>query len=307
MAEAALLTRGLRKDIGKRTIVSDIDLAVPAGEIFGFLGPNGAGKTTTIRMIVGLCRITRGEVFINGHSVRRDFRAAMRDVGCIVENPEFYRFMSGRDNLRLFARLYPGVGSARVDEVIELVHLGNAARDRVKTYSLGMRQRLGIALALLHRPRLLILDEPTNGLDPAGIREMRELLRSLARDGMTVFVSSHILSEMQQMCDRVGIINRGRMVTVRSVEELVSLSAASGVQLLVRTGDDARALEIIRGLSIQAQPAGDGIHVATKPERVPEIVSALAGAGVAVYGMDTQESQSLEDVFMELTEGRNDG
>lgn len=307
MPEAALMTRDLRKDIGKRTIVSEINLTVPAGEVFGFLGPNGAGKTTTIRMIVGLCRITRGEVFINGHSVRGDFRAAMRDVGCIVENPELYRFMSGLDNLRLFARLYPGVDRARVDEVVKLVGLEGAVRDRVKTYSLGMRQRLGIALALLHRPKLLILDEPTNGLDPAGIREMRELLRGLAKDGMTVFVSSHILSEMQQMCDRVGIINHGRMVTVKTVEELVSLSADSGVRLLVRTGDNDRALELIRGLSIDAQSAGDGIHVTTKSERVPEIVSALAGANVAVYGMDTQETRSLEDVFMKLTEGRDNG
>lgn len=307
MSEAALVTRNLRKDIGKKTIVSDINLTIPAGEVFGFLGPNGAGKTTTIRMIVGLCRITQGEVSIHGHPLHSEFRAAMRDMGCIVENPELYRFMSGMDNLRMFARLYPEVDRARVDEVVSQVGLKDAIRDKVKTYSLGMRQRLGIALALLPRPKLLVLDEPTNGLDPAGIREMRSLLRNLAGEGMTVFVSSHILSEMQQMCDRVGIIHHGRMVTVRTVEELIGLSSQNGVQLLVRTGEDEKALELIRKLGIQAESEGDGIHVSTQPERVPEIVSTLAGAGVAVYGMDTKETQSLEDVFMKLTEERGNG
>ncbi len=301
MPETALLTKHLRKDIGAKTIVSDIDLDIHAGEVFGFLGPNGAGKTTTIRMIVGLSRITQGDIFIGGHSVRGQFRDAMRDVGCIVENPELYKYMSGLDNLRMFARLYTGITQARVDEVVELVQLKGAIRDKVKTYSLGMRQRLGIAQALLHRPRLLVLDEPTNGLDPAGIREMRGLFRSLAEQGMTVFVSSHILSEMQQMCDRVGIIHHGRMVTVKTVDELVNMSHNGGVQLLVRTGENNKALACITELHMAASLENDGVRVSTVPERVPEIVRALVGADLDVFGLDTQETRSLEDVFIQLT------
>ncbi|NLJ30084.1 MAG: ABC transporter ATP-binding protein [Clostridiales bacterium] len=301
MPEMVLRTENLRKDIGSKNIVSDINLDIRPGEVFGFLGPNGAGKTTTIRMIVGLSKITQGDIFISGNSVRSRFREAMRDVGCIVENPELYRYMSGLDNLRMFARLYKGVGRERVDEVVRIVHLEDAIRDKVKTYSLGMKQRLGLAQALLHRPRLLILDEPTNGLDPAGIREMRTLFRDLADQGAAVFVSSHILSEMQMMCDRVGIINHGRMVAVHTVEELTSLSDGGGVQLLVRTGDNAAALQCMNGLQMKASLDSDGVHVATAPERVPELVRALVGAGLDVYAMDTQKTRSLEDVFMKLT------
>lgn len=301
MPETVLRTENLRKDIGSKTIVSDINLDIHAGEVFGFLGPNGAGKTTTIRMIVGLSRITQGDIIINDNSVRSRFREAMRDVGCIVENPELYRYMSGLDNLRMLARLYKGVGRERIDEVVKTVHLEDAIHDKVKTYSLGMKQRLGLAQALLHRPRLLILDEPTNGLDPAGIREMRTLFRSLAEKGITVFVSSHILSEMQMMCDRVGIINHGRMVAIHTVEELTSLSAGGGIQLLVRTGDNAAALHCITDLKMKASLDSDGVHVGTAPERVPELVRALVGANLDVYAMDTQNTRSLEDVFMKLT------
>ncbi len=304
MPDSALLIENLRKDIGKKTIVSDINLDIRPGEVFGFLGPNGAGKTTTIRMIVGLSRITQGEIKIGGRSVRGQYRSAMRRVGCIVENPEMYRYMSGLDNLKLFARLYKNVDSARIDEVVKLVDLEGAIRDKVKTYSLGMRQRLGIAQAILHRPQLLILDEPTNGLDPAGIREMRALFRTLAGEGMTVFVSSHILAEMQQMCDRVGIINHGRMVTVKTVEELTTLSSRDGsTRLLLRTGDDAKALQVASGLGLKAQAQEGGVHVAAQPAQVPELVRALVRADIDVFGMDTQETRSLEDVFMKLTEG----
>lgn len=308
MPETVLRTEDLRKDIGSKTIVSDINLDIHAGEVFGFLGPNGAGKTTTIRMIVGLSRITQGDIRINGNSVRSQFREAMRDVGCIVENPELYRYMSGLDNLKILARLYKRVGRERIDEVVRIVHLEDAIRDKVKTYSLGMKQRLSLAQALLHRPRLLILDEPTNGLDPAGIREMRTLFRSLAENGTTVFVSSHILGEMQMMCDRVGIINHGRMVAVHTVEELTSLSAGGGVQLLVRTNDNEEALRCITGRQIKASLDSDGVHVGTTPESVPELVRALVGANLDVYTMDTQNTRSLEDVFMKLTEeGKQNG
>jgi ABC-2 type transport system ATP-binding protein len=301
--ESVLKTVKLKKNIGKRTIVSDISLELSAGEVFGFLGPNGAGKTTTIRMIVGLSKITEGDIYINGNSVRSNFCDAMRDVGCIVENPEMYKYMSGLDNLKLFAKLYGGISCERIDEVVKIVDLERAIKDKVKTYSLGMKQRLGIAQAMLHKPKLLILDEPTNGLDPAGIKSMRELLRNLAeKEGATVFISSHNLAEMQQMCDRVGIINHGRIVTVKTVDELISMTHdESKTVLLVRTGNNVKASELLAAAGISNTPEADGIKVETQKEKVPEIVTALAGAGIAVYGMDTRDTQTLEDVFMKLT------
>jgi ABC-2 type transport system ATP-binding protein len=302
--EAVLKTSGLRKDIGSRTIVHDIALELNKGEIFGFLGPNGAGKTTTIRMIVGLAKITEGNIFIGGHSVRSDFRGAMREVGCIVENPEMYKYMSGLDNLKIFARLYPDVDRKRIDEVVKIVDLGDAIKDKVKTYSLGMKQRLGVAQAILNRPKLLILDEPTNGLDPAGIKALRELLRNLAQtEGLTVLVSSHILGEMQQMCDRVGIINHGQMIMVKTIDELVGLSQDSGAKsLLLNTGDNEKAAGILAKQEVSARVEADGIHVDTQTDKVPGLVRALVAGDVDIYGMNSLEQHSLEDVFMKLTE-----
>ncbi|HEX3108276.1 MAG TPA: ABC transporter ATP-binding protein [Thermoanaerobaculia bacterium] len=219
--ESTLLARDLRKVIGKKTIVDGVSLDIPAGEVYGFLGPNGAGKTTTIRMLVGLIKPTAGSITICGYDLHRDFEQAMRQIGCIVETPDLYRFMNGRENLEHFARML-GVGAAEIDRVAELVGLSHRLDQRVGTYSLGMRQRLGIAQALLGRPKLLILDEPANGLDPAGIREIRELLRSLAAEGMSVFVSSHLLAEVQLMCDRVAIIHKGRVLKEGSVDEMLA-------------------------------------------------------------------------------------
>lgn len=307
MTNAVLKTENVKKVIGGRTIVSDISLELSPGEIFGFLGPNGAGKSTTIKMIVGLSRITEGNIYVGGCSVRDDFTGAMRQVGCIVENPDLYRYMSGLDNLRLFARMYNGVDEARIAEVVRIVNLEHAIRDKVKTYSLGMKQRLGIAQALLHRPRLLILDEPTNGLDPAGIKEIRELLRGLAKDtGLTVFVSSHILSEMQQMCDRVCIINKGRIVTVKTVDELVNMTGSTGKEaLVIKTDDNEKAASLLTAAGIPNSPMADGVHVETLHDQVPQIVTTLTSGGVAIFGMDHKESQSLEDVFMKLTGEEN--
>src|SRR5256714_5582462 len=205
-----LVASNLTKVIGKRTIVDGVSFSLNPGEVFGFLGPNGAGKTATIRMLVGLIKPTAGNVTICGFDVRRDFEKALRNVGCIVENPDLYRFMTGRENLEHFARML-SVQSLEIERVAELVQLAHRLDQRVGTYSLGMRQRLGIAQALLGNPRLLILDEPANGLDPAGIREIRRLVRLLAEErGIAVFLSSHLLSEVEQMCDRVTIIHRGR-------------------------------------------------------------------------------------------------
>jgi ABC-2 type transport system ATP-binding protein len=304
MPEAILKISNVKKVIKGRVIVSDISLEVNAGEIFGFLGPNGAGKTTTIRMITGLSKITEGNIFIDGHSVRTDFRNAIRDVGCIVENPQMYSYMSGLDNLRVIAKLYGNIDSSRINEVVAAVGLQDSIKRKVKTYSLGMKQRLGLAAAMLHKPKLLILDEPTNGLDPAGIKAMRELLRSLAQNNnLAIFVSSHILSEMQQMCDRVGIINNGRMITIKTIDELIGMAQEnSNASIIVKTGDNAKAADIIGSLNIESSCEPDGVHASLPKERIPEIVSALAGANIAVYSLETSNSQSLEDVFMNLTQ-----
>jgi len=216
--EYVLQTTGLTKKFGKRTVVENIYLDVRAGEVFGFLGANGAGKTTTIKMILGLLRADAGEIFINGYNVARDFEKAMAGIGGIVENPDMYGYLSGRANLNLFARVRDGVTPERVEAVIRQVGLENRINEKVKQYSLGMKQRLGLAQAILHRPQVLILDEPTNGLDPAGIKELRDLLKYLAHEeGIGVLVSSHMLFEMEQMCDRVGIIADGKMLAVRDI------------------------------------------------------------------------------------------
>ena len=223
-----LSAEGLAKRYGDREVVTDATFALHRGEVFGFLGPNGAGKTTTIRMLVGLVKPTRGRVVIDGHDVQREFEAAMRRVGCIVETPDLYRFLTGRENLEHFARMLGDGARERIPELSDLVKMTGRLDDPVRTYSLGMRQRIGIAQALLGDPSVLILDEPTNGLDPAGIREMRELIRHLADDrGLAVFVSSHILSEVERTADRVAIVHRGRTLAQGTLSELTGGGARS--------------------------------------------------------------------------------
>lgn len=213
---------GVRKKIGRKWIIDDVTFDVREGEIFGFLGPNGAGKTTTIRMLVDLIRPTEGKITVCGYNVNRNPEKALQYVGSIVENPEVYTYLTGWENLQHFARMQPGVDNERISEVVDIVRLDQRIHDKVSTYSLGMRQRLGIAQALLGRPRLLILDEPTNGLDPKGIKELREFIRKLADEGLAVFVSSHLLSEIQLLCDRVAIISKGRVLAVGAVDELIA-------------------------------------------------------------------------------------
>lgn len=303
MANEVLKIEKLKKVIGKRTIVSDISIELKKGEIFGFLGPNGAGKSTTIKMIVGLSKITEGSIYVGGCSVKEDFKGAMRNIGCIVENPDMYKYMSGLDNLKIFAKIYDDVDEARINEVIKIVDLKRAIKDKVKTYSLGMKQRLGIAQALLHSPKLLILDEPTNGLDPSGIKDMRELLRKLSSEtGLTVLVSSHILGEMQQMCDRIGIINKGKIITIKSVDELLNISQKGDKTVLILESDNnEKSISLLTKINITSSILGDGVHIETTKEHVPEIVKTLTLAGVSIFAMDRQEIQSLEDAFMKLT------
>jgi len=220
-ATPLLETRHLTKSFRGRKIVDDLNIRVMKGDVYGFLGRNGQGKTTTIRMLTGLIFPDSGDVLINGISLRKDFKRAIAHVGAIVETPAFHDYLTGYENLALMANLAPGVTKSRVREVLDIVGLGGRARDKVKTYSLGMKQRLGIANALLHEPELIVLDEPTNGLDPQGMREIRELILRLASGkNITFFISSHLLHEMQEMCNRIGIIQNGRLLMEGDMREL---------------------------------------------------------------------------------------
>ncbi|MGG6313287.1 ABC transporter ATP-binding protein [Paenibacillus macerans] len=314
--ETVLSVQGLKKRIGRKWIVHEVSFEVNAGEIFGFLGPNGAGKTTTIRMLVDLIRPTAGKVAICGYDVRREPEKALRYVGSIVENPEVYTYLTGWENLEHFARMIPGVDAGRIAEVVRTVGLEGRIGDKVKTYSLGMRQRLGIAQALLGRPKLLILDEPTNGLDPKGIKEMRGFIRRLAEEGMAVFVSSHLLSEIQLLCDRVAIIGRGRVLAVGKVDELIKDSSNYVVWELEPRERGERLLRSAFGVSIVKEAenvlddtimAGIGGHaVVTQmpPDLIDGLIPQLVKEGVRV-GAVQKVNPTLEQLFLEMTEGES--
>jgi len=298
-AEPVVRLVNVTKRIGNRTIIDNLTFDVPPGEVFGFLGPNGSGKTTTIRMMVGLMRITSGEIYIAGRSIRTEFEAAVRQVGAIVENPEMYKFLTGYQNLVHYARMIPGIGKRRIDEVVELVGLSARIHDKVRTYSLGMRQRLGVAQAILHRPALLVLDEPTNGLDPAGIRELRDYLRHLAQhEGTTVFVSSHLLSEMELMCDRVAIIQQGRLIDVRPIRRDAEGTEKQEILFEVDRPDAASAA--LGGAVLRTESGG--VVVSAGREEAADFNARLVAAGVRVYGIRTV-TKSLEEQFLEVTGG----
>lgn len=302
--DAVLQISHLSKSFGRKKIIDDISFDVFAGEVFGFLGPNGAGKTTTIKMIMGFLNIDSGSITINGYDRIREFEKAMTNLGGIVENPEMYNDLSGRTNLEMYARLHKGVTKARIDEVIALVGMQNRSQENVKKYSLGMKQRIGLAQALLHHPKILILDEPTNGLDPAGIKELRDILKNLAHtENVAVFVSSHQLAEMELMCDRVGIIDKGHLLGLKPIRELVA--EASG-QVIYRflIHQAAAAAEILRpsyGEQIRLETA-DCIELAIETDQVAIVNRLLVTNGIDIYGISKVES-SLEDAFMHITGG----
>jgi len=298
-AAPVLSVRGLKKRIGGKDIIHGLSFDVYGGEVFGFLGPNGSGKTTTIRMLVDLIRPTEGTVRFDGKDIRREHDEALSKVGCIVENPEMYPYMTGWENLEHFAAMLPDVDEARIREVAALVGLTPRIHDKVKTYSLGMRQRLGIAQALLGRPKLLILDEPTNGLDPQGIKELRAFIRSLAEQGVSVFVSSHLLSEIQLMCDRVGILSKGRLLAVDRVDKLLARSTETVVWTATPT---EAAFALLSGAG-EARRTDDGaVTVRMERDAIAGWNRKLLDAGVDVHGIEIRQP-ALEDLFLELTEG----
>jgi len=298
-----LRTRDLVKRYGERPAVNGLNLDVQRGEIFGFLGPNGAGKTTTIRMALGLITPTAGSVEILGQNVAGYRGKVLPRVGALIEQPALHLYMSGRDNLRAVGAVLGGVSDQRIETVLSLVGLASRQRDRVRTYSLGMKQRLGVAVALLNDPELLILDEPANGLDPAGIVEMRDLLRQLAAQGKTVFVSSHVLGEVQQICTRVAIINLGRLITESTVE---GLTRGHG-EFVVRVENPTAALAQMRQQQwgAQAKLDDDGvIHTAAPNGQGRYLTRFLVEAGFYPDQITYQE-ESLEEVFLRLTNGSN--
>lgn len=297
MQEPLVRLIGVTKIIASKALVQDLTLDIPAGQVFGFLGPNGAGKTTTIRMMVGLISITKGDILIGGHSIRENYEKASSQIGAIVENPEMYKFLTGYKNLVHYARMMPGISEQRIHEVVELVGLTDRIHDKVKTYSLGMRQRLGVAQALLHRPKLLILDEPTNGLDPQGIRELRDYLRKLSREeGTTVFVSSHLLSEMELMCDTVGVIQNGKLIDIRQLR--TSEGERAFEETAFEVSDVPRAVQLLE--SFQHRVHGNRVIIRGDRNAIAEINADFVRGGVQVYGIQPVTT-SLEDQFLEMT------
>jgi ABC-2 type transport system ATP-binding protein len=298
MSEVTLAVRNLRKKIGRKEIIKGLNFELKRGEVFGFLGPNGAGKTTTIRMLTGLIKPTEGSISICGYDLRRDFTKAMEFLGCIVENPELYPFLSGWDNLVHFSGMLPSVTEKQIAETVDFVGLDERIHDKVKTYSLGMRQRLGIAQALLNRPKVLILDEPTNGLDPAGIREMREFIRNLAEnEGLSVLVSSHLLSEIQLLCDRVAIMTKGEIIQIDSVESLLT----SQEKLVWRVSPLAKGKEVLERFT-EVELKDDYLITPLDGEKAAQWSKALIEEGVEIYEMN-RKIPVLEDLFLQLTGG----
>jgi ABC-2 type transport system ATP-binding protein len=300
----ALATHGLIKRYGSRTALAGLDLSVPTGVVYGFLGPNGAGKTTTMRLLTGLIRPDGGNIELLGRPFGRADRRRLFDVGAIIEAPAFYPFLSGRENLRALAASGAPTARARVDAMLELVGLRDRASDKVSAYSLGMKQRLAIGAAMLSEPRLLLLDEPANGLDPAGIVAMRDTLRHMASTGTTVFVSSHILGEVQQLADVVGIIAAGRLVREARIDELL----ASSSELRVRvTPAELTAAHAILANAVGADAVADSqgaegwISLRTDLSRASELNRALAEGGIYASGLES--GSDLESLFLALTGG----
>jgi len=291
--------RGLLKRYGRITAVDHVDLTVSAGDVYGYLGPNGAGKTTSLRMLLGLIRPDAGSARLFGRDPLVEGVRALDGVAGFVEAPRFYPYMTGRRNLELVAALDGGGAAGRIDEALDTVDLADRARDRVGGYSHGMRQRLGIAGALLRDPRLLLLDEPTTGLDPAGMRDMRRLIHRLAAQGITVLLSSHLMGEVEELCDRVAIVGNGRVLYEGALDELI---ASTSGRYELRTTDDARAAEIA-ARSVGELVRGDAGLTFTASERIASDLSlALAEAGVGIRAL-VPRTATLEELFFRMTEG----
>lgn len=298
MSNIVLKCENLNKSFGKKKILTDVSFEISEGDILGFIGPNGSGKTTTIKLILGLNSINSGKVTINSFDIQKDFERAIQKVGAIVENPDMYMYLSGYENLKLIAKLYKGISKERIDEVVKLVKLEGRIKDKVSKYSLGMRQRLGIAQALLNHPNLLILDEPTNGLDPEGIKELRDLLKSLAKkENIAILISSHNLAELENFCNKVCIIQNGKVIETSEVKKLKKEIIESSY--IFEVEDTSNINSIIKNANII-----DDSHfiVNIQREEIPEVVAKLVSKKIPIYEVK-ENIVSLEEAFLNKTGG----
>lgn len=297
MTNIILETKNLTKTYGKYKVVDEINITAYEGEVFGFLGPNGAGKTTTLGMALGLVHPTAGEVNVLGERVTPNQTGALKDVGALLGAPAFVPYLSAWDNIELVSRLTPGVDKKRIDEVLDIVGLSDSARRKVGKFSTGMKQRVGLAMALVHRPRFVILDEPTNGLDPAGMREIRQLIRSLVENGTSVLLSSHLLNEVQQVCDRIAVLNKGRVVAQGRVEDLLNRDKPV-VRLSVPNPDQAETLLKSLPEVDNVQVSGNTLIVTGVESQV--IMSCLLQNNIVPTEIAAQKND-LEALFMDVT------
>lgn len=299
MQNVILKCENLHKFFRKKEILKGVSLEVSSGDILGFIGPNGAGKTTTIKLILGLQKINSGKVSVNGYDIQTNFEKAISKVGAIIENPDLYMYLTGYENLKLISNLYKGVTKARVDEVVKLVGLENRINDKVSKYSLGMRQRLGVAQAILHKPNLLILDEPTNGLDPEGIKELRSLLIKLAtEENMGILISSHNLAELESFCNKVCIIKNGVIVENSSLDSVKK--AASSGNYIIEVDNSSKAKTLLGDIANIIDDTH--ISVSSDRENISEIVKKLVLQEIKIYSLQ-EKIVTLEDAFLKKTGG----
>ncbi|NRT74104.1 ABC transporter ATP-binding protein [Clostridium beijerinckii] len=301
MAKQILLLDNVHKSIKNKEIVKGITFSINEGEVLGFLGPNGAGKSTTLRMIVGLSSPTSGKILIDGYSITKDYVKAMSKVGCIIEGPDMYNYLSGLENLKMLASMNKNVTNEDITRVIELVGMQNRINEKVSTYSLGMKQRLGLAQALIHKPKLLILDEPTNGLDPSGINEFRHIIKDLAKkENIAVLVSSHLISEVELMCDTVAIIKSGTLLKYASVSELISDKEVSFV-----LSDNSKGIKILKDKwNINSSLIDNKIIAKVDVSKIEKINSSFIEEGIAIKFVSINQ-KTLEDLFLSLTESNS--
>lgn len=293
--------KNVSKKIGKKKILKDISLEVKEGEIFGFVGPNGAGKTTLIKTMLGLYAQDSGTIKIGGYDIKKDFEKAMENIGAIIENPEMYDYLSGKDNLSLYSMIGKSADDEYQKKIVKTVKLEERIKNKVKTYSLGMRQRLGVAQALIGRPKLLVLDEPTNGLDPLGIKELRELLKTISKENnIAVFVSSHILSEIELMCDRIAIIDNGEIIEVKDLNN--KQNDEKDISISFEVGKVEKAKDCLKDNNFVSEINQDKLQISTIRENIPIINKILVENNIEVYEIK-QISKTLEDEFIEKTKG----
>ena len=302
-----LSINNLTKFLSGRKVLNKVSFELYGGEVLGFLGPNGSGKTTTIKSILGLLKIDSGKVSIMNFDVEKDFEKAIINVGAIIENPEFYKYLSGMENLRQFARAYGNITKERIDEVVSLVRLKDRIYDKVSTYSLGMRQRLGLAQVLLHYPKIIILDEPTNGLDPAGIKELRDILRDLSENyGVSAIVSSHQLFELEQICDRVVFIDKGVVKGSRLMSELTSIAEDLECEVVIESKDKELIFNLLNKLGYSIHLEGDKLILVSKTGSIPEITKIIIENGLSFVSINPRK-KTLEDVYLSVTKNFTEG